>query len=565
MRSFVVRVTLAAIVLSVLPSVATVQVIPVPGVVDATVGVGISTTAALPAAAAVGGASQKPGDAHRSSTIAAPVPFTMIGFELADGIDNVRVRVAGDDGAWEPWYELSRIDLDMGPNPDTVEGRADRSHRFTEVAYVGEATRFQVEVPADEATDAADQIGLEATVLDTEGLSEAAEVSSVRVGGAVAKASTTRPEFVTREEWGAQAPRDIPTIREDIDLVVVHHTAGSNNYTREQADGLVRGIQNYHRNTLGWDDIGYNALVDRFGTVYEGRAGGLENAVQGAHATGYNNGSFGISVMGDYSDMDAPDAAYEAAADMIAWKAAIHDFDPLGTTDRTYHRKPVRAVVGHRNVGTSACPGRIAEKLSWLRSEAAVRRGSSPQPTTPDRQPDPDASRFPDVPAGSPHRPGVLALDEAGILRGYPDNTYRPANPLTRGQMATIFVRSMGLTPQQPNGEFSDVGPDTTHGESITALMRADVIRGYGDGSFRPNGPVSREQIASYLVGAKGLRPAGPTPWNDVRRTSAHYGSIGTAHREGYIFGFAEDVYLPDRDLRRDEAANMVARAFPPT
>ena len=66
----------------------------------------------------------------------------------------------------------------------------------------------------------------------------------------------------------------------------MHHTAGTNTYTPAQAAAIVRGIEVYHVKGNGWNDIGYNFLVDRFGTVYEGRGGGIDRNVIGAHAAG---------------------------------------------------------------------------------------------------------------------------------------------------------------------------------------------------------------------------------------------------------------------------------------
>jgi uncharacterized protein with LGFP repeats len=156
-------------------------------------------------------------------------------------------------------------------------------------------------------------------------------------------------------------------------MTVVHHTAGSNSYTREQAPGRVRGYQNYHRNTLGWTDIGYNALVDRYGTIYEGRAGGLDRGVIGAHAANYNTGSFGVSVMGNFASVDAPQAAYDALVRIISWKAAVHGFDPMGTTNRTYNGNRLRTISGHRDMGQTACPGLIQNRMWWLRTESSKR------------------------------------------------------------------------------------------------------------------------------------------------------------------------------------------------
>ena len=92
-----------------------------------------------------------------------------------------------------------------------------------------------------------------------------------------------------------------------MDLAVVHHTESANEYTQAQAPGVVLAITKFHRDTRGWNDVGYNFLVDRFGTIYEGRAGGVELPVIGAHAQGFNSVSTGISVIGSFTAVEPPD------------------------------------------------------------------------------------------------------------------------------------------------------------------------------------------------------------------------------------------------------------------
>ena len=95
---------------------------------------------------------------------------------------------------------------------------------------------------------------------------------------------------MSRERWGASGcvPREAPSYGR-VKAVEVHHTVSLNDYTPEEAPQIVLAICRYHRNSNGWNDIGYNALVDKYGTIYEGRAGGLDRAVIGAHAQGFNS------------------------------------------------------------------------------------------------------------------------------------------------------------------------------------------------------------------------------------------------------------------------------------
>jgi flagellar hook assembly protein FlgD len=146
----------------------------------------------------------------------------------------------------------------------------------------------------------------------------------------------------------------------------VHHTAGANGYTAAQAPAIVKAIQLYHVKGNGWNDIGYNFLVDRFGTVYEGRYGGIDRNVVGAHAEGFNTGSFGVSLLGEYSSLAVPPAAQAAISKLIAWRLDIAHVDPASTLSfisngnaRFPAGVPVflRTVSGHRDTGFTDCPG----------------------------------------------------------------------------------------------------------------------------------------------------------------------------------------------------------------
>ena len=114
-------------------------------------------------------------------------------------------------------------------------------------------------------------------------------------------------------------------------FAVVHHTAGSNAYTRAQSAAIVRGIELYHVRGNGWNDIGYNFLVDKYGQVFEGRAGGIERNVIGAHAQGFNTGSTGVAVIGNYSSAKISPAALHALAGLLAWRLDVAHVDPLST------------------------------------------------------------------------------------------------------------------------------------------------------------------------------------------------------------------------------------------
>jgi len=176
------------------------------------------------------------------------------------------------------------------------------------------------------------------------------------------------PAIVPRKGWNADEKirRAAPSFASAVRLALVHHTAGANGYTAAQAPAIVRGIQLYHVKGNGWNDIGYNFLVDRFGTVYEGRYGGIERNVVGAHAEGFNTGSFGVAVLGEYSSLAVATKARESLANLLAWRLDLAHVDPATTQSfisggnaRFAAGLPVflRTVSGHRDTGFTDCPG----------------------------------------------------------------------------------------------------------------------------------------------------------------------------------------------------------------
>ncbi|MFC7989081.1 peptidoglycan recognition protein [Streptomyces pilosus] len=199
-----------------------------------------------------------------------------------------------------------------------------------------------------------------------------------------------RPPVTSRATWGAdesispEEPSYLPG--EKIKAVVVHHTAESNDYTCAQGPAVVRGIYAYHVKQLGWKDLGYNFLVDKCGTVYEGRKGGVDRPVMGAHAYGFNSETTGISVLGTYTSTAPSTAAMTSVARIAAWKLGQYGVSPTGTatltagdsgrsyTGRTWakgDRLTLPAIHGHRDGYNTQCPGdAFYNKLATVRTWA---------------------------------------------------------------------------------------------------------------------------------------------------------------------------------------------------
>jgi uncharacterized protein with LGFP repeats len=130
----------------------------------------------------------------------------------------------------------------------------------------------------------------------------------------------------------------------------------------------VRGIYYYHTKVNGWRDIGYNFLIDRFGTIYEGRYGGVAKAVVGAQVLGFNSMSTGVALIGTFDSVAPSRAALSSLKRLLAWKLDLSHLNPVGTarvrcsTTEMYKAGEwvkVPVIVGHRQVNYTDCPGTV--------------------------------------------------------------------------------------------------------------------------------------------------------------------------------------------------------------
>ncbi|MDT0213533.1 N-acetylmuramoyl-L-alanine amidase [Rothia sp. ARF10] len=289
----------------------------------------------------------------------------------------VHVRVRSGKSGWGPWLETSvaavtdpastkdqRIGTEpvwVGANPTAVQVRLPRG-----LAAKGGAARGRVEL-IDPGSSAADTPGTSLTG---------------------ARAVASRPTIVSRRGWGADESLRTcgPSYGSTLRAVFVHHTAGSNSYTASQSASIVRGIYAYHTKSLGWCDIGYNVLVDKFGQAFEGRSGGLDRPVTGAHALGFNTDTWGVSVLGNYETAVPTSATMSTLAKVIAWRSSTFYTSPSGTTTLTSgdsgsrYPKGTRVTLpfisGHRDTNKTSCPGaNLYSRLPALRTSVAQLAG----------------------------------------------------------------------------------------------------------------------------------------------------------------------------------------------
>ena len=178
--------------------------------------------------------------------------------------------------------------------------------------------------------------------------------------------------YVPRSVWGTryQLNENIytpPATYTQVTHLIIHHSAGTN-FSNDWA-GVVAAYFDYHVNTNGWQDIGYNWLIDPNGVLYEGRGGG--DNIQGAHMCGYNENTMGICMLGNFEVAQPTDTMMQAVKQLLGYKACKENIDPKGDGDITSYPGHMFNISGHKDgcsPGYTSCPGKfLHEKLTQIR------------------------------------------------------------------------------------------------------------------------------------------------------------------------------------------------------
>jgi N-acetylmuramoyl-L-alanine amidase len=308
-----------------------------------------------------------------SKPLRTPKRFNLVGARWRSGGEPLlSMRAREDGGSWTRWTRVGTHTED-GPDPGSGEPIV---RGGSGPLWVGEADWVQYRlsrrvrgmrlhfVNVKGSATAADRLK---TAL--RGGVNAALVSLAGSAAPEASAAEPQPDIVPREDWGAEdcPPRSAPELGE-VKAAFIHHTVTANNYTPEESPEIVLGICRFHRNSNGWNDIGYQFLVDKYGTIFEGRAGGIDQPVIGAQAQGYNAQSTGISNLGTYTSVAQSQEALEAIARLIRWKLPLHGTSTMGNVVLTSAGGPsnrypagtqvrVKKISGHRDTNATECPG----------------------------------------------------------------------------------------------------------------------------------------------------------------------------------------------------------------
>ena len=304
-----------------------------------------------------------------AQTVLAEVPtsdsatFNLVGasWTKLSGQVTLQVQTKSASG-WSDWTDLSTEDSASAVDAPTVGA----ANSVADPLYVGDSTGIALRAVGGAGASIA---GLAAKTVTSPTVADDAHLATVSAQS-ISTVGVPQPSIVSRAGWGADESLRTScsngTYDTTIKAAVIHHTAGSNDYAAAGSAAIVRGIYAYHVQANGWCDIGYNFLVDKYGQIFEGRWGGIELPVHGAHAGSWNTNTMGVSFMMNTMSVQPSDASMSSAVSLLAWKLAGYYRDPEGST--TLAGVNLRVIFGHGEVMSTDCPGtNLRARLQELR------------------------------------------------------------------------------------------------------------------------------------------------------------------------------------------------------
>ena len=302
-------------------------------------------------------------------------PFVLAGVEWAAPAQaRIELRARTTTGRWSAWTPaaIQGHDADLG--------EAVAHARFGEPVWTGPSREIQLR-----SAGRVDGLSLHlvpaAMVMPTArrarsvGASPQAAPSATTADGLplaapLLPAGPGQPPIIARRAWaGDRGPAVAPSYG-DVRMMFVHHSVNANGYSAAQVPEMLLSIYEFHRYVRGWNDIGYNFAIDAFGRVWEARQGGIDQAVVGAQAGGYNLESAGVVMLGTFAAVLPTAAALATLQRLLAWKLSLHgvpvsghttlEVDPADAFYTRYRggtRVRLPRIAGHRDGCTTDCPG----------------------------------------------------------------------------------------------------------------------------------------------------------------------------------------------------------------
>ena len=295
-------------------------------------------------------------------------PADLVGVEWQGSArTNISLRFRGRGDHWSGW-------VSAGTNGHGPDWHPQTDRQVGEPIWTGGTTSIQVR-----STTTAEDARLH--LVNVNGETEAgpvdmtdallASAASLSLAAPNLAAGAGQPPIIARKAWarGMAPPRVAPEYGA-VEMAFVHHTENPNGYAASEVPSMLRAIYVFHRYVNGWNDIGYNFVVDLYGRIFEARAGGIDEPVVGAQAGGYNLVSTGIAVLGTFSSLPISNAARDSLEKLLAWKLSLHGISSQGrvtvkvnSAGASYSRFPANArvslprVAGHRDGDATECPG----------------------------------------------------------------------------------------------------------------------------------------------------------------------------------------------------------------
>jgi hypothetical protein len=432
-------------------------------------------------------------------TLELPAPADLLGLSW-DGNPgaHIRLRFRGAAGRWSPW-------VSAGSRGHGPEGAVDPARTVGEPIWTGGASAVQVMASGPLA-------GVAVHIVDVSGgvgaRPSTAQTASLALAKPSIDAGAGQPPIIARRSWalGMSPPRVAPEYGA-VRMAFVHHTENPNGYGAAEVPGMLRAIYAFHTYTNGWNDIGYNFVIDLYGRIFEARAGGIQEAVIGAHAGGYNYVSTGVSVLGTFSYVPISTAARHALQSLLAWKLPLHGVPAQGTiavrvdpSGAQYSKYPGNArvvlprIAGHRDGDSTECPGDVLYgELPSIRP--AVRRlaGSGARLTL---------ILGAQVPAGTP------AASEPGGATAPATTT--PATPTAPAQQRLEGTLTLPAgAPAAGAGVIVQSRTVSRRGELVTETTLAEVQTG-AQGQWSalvpvPAAPAPAQHLRALFAGGSGL------------------------------------------------------------
>jgi hypothetical protein len=417
--------------------------------------------------------------------------------------------------AWSQWQTL---DAEQGDGPDPAEAASaakassTATARSTDTAVAANGTSPYVVTGASKfevrtlTTDPSAPVAATVQVVDP-GASSADNVQSPDAAPGAASAGAAKPYIYTRAQWGADESlrRAAPSYGQ-VQLGFVHHTVSSNSYTPDQVPAMIRGIYAYHVKAEGWNDIGYNFLIDRFGRTWEGRYGGMDRAVVGAQTLNYNAWSTGVSAIGNFDVAAPPQAMTDAFKRLFAWKLSLGGIPAIGTVYA--NNKYFQRISGHRDGFLTACPGRyLYAKMAEIRAGAAALMSGQTRSTV---NRDIDRNGTADALSYTPSADGKSIIGPVSVL------TSASRQPVMAGVRIGIGwngLRNISLTPDLNGDGKADIIAQDPVGNRLLIYL------GNGKGGFA--GVLPRGMGWNVMTRVIAARDRNGDGRNDILATTA--------------------------------------------